>query len=84
MNIELPILKDTLPMSEVIYPTTLDYRLHAIKTSEKGGKAIATIYDGTQQVFQTYGRNLGNAIMKAQQRIDEQNEVLPAYDLHRA
>ena len=84
MNIALPIRKDSLPMSEVIYPTTLEYRTHLIKTSEKGGQAIAAIYDGTQKVYQTYGLNLGAAITRAKQWIDEQDEVMPAYDLHHA
>lgn len=82
MNLERPIQRDTLRMSEVIYPTTVEYRMHAIKTSAKAGKAIATIYDGTQKVYQTYGSNFGAAITKAKQWIDEQDEVQPAYDLH--
>ncbi|MBV7331525.1 hypothetical protein KFU94_25475 [Chloroflexi bacterium TSY] len=69
-------------MSEAIYPTTIEYRLHKIKTSERAGQAFATIYDGTKKVFRTYGNNMGNAIMKAKRWIDEQDELPAAYDLH--
>ena len=73
-----------LTMSETLFPTTLEYRLHVIKTATLSGRAMATIYDGRKKVFQSYGRHLGEAVSKAKRWVDEQNEVAAANDLHSA
>jgi hypothetical protein len=61
---------------------TYEYRLHTIKIGSEGAKRVASIYDGTRPVFKTYGIDTEQALRAAKQWIDEQDEVMPTYDLH--
>lgn len=61
---------------------TFEYRLHVIKVKIQGRNYVAYIYDGPRQVFETHGVDSEQALRVAKEWIDEQDEVIPNYDLH--
>jgi hypothetical protein len=63
---------------------TFEYRLHLIKLKGSEGASTAEIYDGMRKVFETHGADREQALREAKQWIDEQDEVTPVNDLHKA
>ena len=61
---------------------TFEYRLHVIKVKAQGSNYAAHIYDGPRKVFETHGVDSEQALRVAKEWIDEQDEVIPNYDLH--
>ncbi|MCE7985862.1 MAG: hypothetical protein DYG89_32185 [Caldilinea sp. CFX5] len=63
---------------------TFEYRLHVIKIKAEEGASTAQIYDGTRKIFETHGADREQALRAAERWIDEQDELTPVNDLHRA
>ncbi len=63
---------------------TFEYRLHVIKIKSEAGASTAQIYDGTRKVFETHGADREQALYAAECWIDEQDELTPTTDLHKA
>ena len=62
--------------AEDIYPSTLEYRLHKIKTRAAGPEVVAVVYDGEQEVRRLYGKEYHQALERAKAWIDEKEEEL--------
>lgn len=67
-----------------LYGRRFQYRLHEIELSHDKTGVTATIFDGDRKVHEAHGQDEAVAVHEAKQWIDEQDEVLPAYDLHTA
>ena len=70
--------------AEDVYPSTLEYRLHRLVTTEQGHEAVTVIYDGDQILRREYGKDYHQAIARAKAWIDEQDAPESDYDLHAA
>ena len=73
-------LSATLFSNAIAQSTT--YRLHTIVIDIRGRGTVAAIYDGNTKVHEVHADNEVEAFDNACQWIDEQDESLPAYDLH--
>jgi hypothetical protein len=58
------------------------YRLHEILVEMGVRATVATVYEGGVPVYRVSGSNEVDTLTRARQWIDEQDESLPAYDLH--
>lgn len=68
--------------TEDVYPMEIEYRLHRIETRMENDEAVASIYDGDQEIHREFGKELHTAIALAKAWIDEQDEQVDKYDLH--
>lgn len=68
--------------AEDVYPATLEYRMYQIQTTHNRYEAIAVILDGEREVGRVFGKDYHQAIKRAKEWIDEQEEVPEEYDLH--
>lgn len=78
---------DFTPMPYIALPAffrkMLTYRLHQIRiTRAKNNGVIATIYDGDAVIHTVQDSGREEAIRRAKEWIDEQDEVAPQFDLH--
>lgn len=60
----------------------IDYRAHEIALQLHKMGAMATVYDGKNEVFKASGMTEMDALNRAKAWIDEQDEPLSEHDLH--
>ena len=58
------------------------YRMYTIVSKFVPGGSIATVYSGEDPIYRAHDTNEFEAMLRAQQWIDEREECAPEYDLH--
>jgi hypothetical protein len=57
------------------------YRMYNITTKLVSGGAVSTVYNGEEPIYKAYAYNEVDALLRAQQWIDEQEAYAVEYDL---
>ena len=78
--------EERFDQTQIAYPglfrRQFRYRQYTVRLKTKGENTIAEIYDGNTRVHTAGGHHDWDAEHAARQWIDEQDETIPAYDLH--
>lgn len=73
------------PMGAISLATVLgrrvEYRMYTISTKLALDGAVAVVYSGEVPIYRAYDTNESEALLRAQQWIDEQDEYAPQHDL---